>query len=153
MRFEPDGVWFIGYGNPLLGDDGAGPSVAASLRRCGLHAIAVPQLTPELADVVRRARLVVFIDANAAIRPGELRVTPVREAEDSVFEHAISPAALLTLAREVYHLVPEALLLHLGAGSYHLGRPLSAGARRAAREAVSLCRELAEGGLAPRPPR
>lgn len=143
MRSEPDRVLFIGYGNSLLGDDGAGPSVAASLRRRGLHAIAVPQLTPELADVVRRARLVVFIDANTALRPGEVRVIPVREAEDSVFEHAISPAALLTLAREVYHRAPAALLVNLGASAYNLGHPLSGCARRAAREAVSLCLALA----------
>lgn len=143
MRSDPDGVLFIGYGNPLLGDDGAGPCVAASLRRRGLHAIAVPQLTPELADVIRRARLVIFIDANTALGPGEVRILPVHEAEDSVFEHAISPAGLLSLARDVYHLVPEALLMHLGARSYRLGRPLSAGAHRAAREAVSLCMGLA----------
>jgi len=139
MKSAADGPLFIGYGNALLGDDGAGAYVAASLRRRGLNAIAVPQLTPELADLLCRVEVAIFIDANAALRPGEMSITPLREAGHSLFEHEISPAGLLRLVREVYHRAPDSLLINLGARSCELGAPLSTAIRRAAREAVNFC--------------
>ncbi len=56
----------IGYGNTLRSDDGVGPRVAmavASWGWPGLKAIAVHQLTPELAEPLAAAELAIFVDA------------------------------------------------------------------------------------------
>ena len=61
-------VLVIGYGNPLRGDDGAGWKAAELLaedpRLAGAVVLARHQLTPELADDVSRASLVVLVDAS-----------------------------------------------------------------------------------------
>jgi hydrogenase maturation protease len=56
----------IGFGNELRRDDGAGPRVArtvADWHLPGVRALAVHQLTPELAAELARAKRVVFVDA------------------------------------------------------------------------------------------
>ena len=56
----------IGYGNPLRGDDGLGWRAAEQLAeiipQSEAEVIACHQLTPELAEPISRARLVIFID-------------------------------------------------------------------------------------------
>jgi hydrogenase maturation protease len=102
----------IGYGNELRGDDGAGPRVARSVaawHRRGVRALAVHQLTPELAAELADVERVVFVDA-AVGGPGVRwqRITvgdaPVR------LGHASDPSWLLALARAVAGRVPEAWL-------------------------------------------
>lgn len=57
----------IGYGNPLRGDDGLGWHVAqrlaAVLPQHRARIEVCHQLTPELAEPISRADLVIFIDA------------------------------------------------------------------------------------------
>ena len=66
-RSPPDGtILVIGYGNTLRSDDGVGPRVAmavASREWPGFNAIAVQQLTPELAEPLAAAELAIFVDA------------------------------------------------------------------------------------------
>ena len=53
----------IGYGNSLRGDDGAGPYAARLLQNMndegGWDIVACHQLTPELAETISRASLVI----------------------------------------------------------------------------------------------
>lgn len=139
MRSRADRVLVVGYGNLLRGDDAAGPRVARTLRSCGFPAIEVHQLTPELAALVSRVQLAIFVDADTALAPGQVRVTPVREGGESPLEHHASPAGVLRLAREAYGQAPPALLIAIGGESYELGRKLSRPARRAVRQVVNLC--------------
>src|ERR1035441_10847597 len=72
----PAGLLVIGYGNTLRRDDGVGPRVAdavAALALPGVHALACPLLTPELADPVSRARVAIFVDA-AVDAPREVQL-------------------------------------------------------------------------------
>ncbi len=75
------GVLVIGYGNSLRADDGAGPRVAELLeadpRLGGAVIVAVHQLSPELADDLRSAGLVVLVDATTDAAPGAVVVRPV----------------------------------------------------------------------------
>src|ERR1700686_2681571 len=67
----------IGIGNPLRSDDGLGWAVAEQLTiegDTGCDIQAVHQLTPELAQKMALASLVVLIDASREGEPGELRV-------------------------------------------------------------------------------
>ncbi|MBZ5577348.1 MAG: hydrogenase maturation protease [Acidobacteriia bacterium] len=125
MRLPPEGVLIIGFGNPLRGDDGAGPYAARKLRCRGFSALEAHQLTPELAEAVSRVELSVFIDSRADLAPGEVRAEPVQESGHPELEHHASPGSILRLARQVYGRVPQALIVTIGAESYDLGRPLS----------------------------
>jgi hydrogenase maturation protease len=137
---DRNGLLVIGYGNSLRGDDGAGPAAAGLLREQGFDALAVHQLTPELAERIAAARTVFFLDADAALPPGEVSVAKLAHAESAAvpsMEHHASPAALLLLARDVYRSTPDAWLIAMGGESFELANGLSETARRAISQAVA----------------
>jgi hydrogenase maturation protease len=77
-------VVVIGYGNTLRGDDGAGPAVAQAIADRalpGVRSLAVPQLTPELAEIVAEANLVVFVDAALMAEDDGIRAVSVQPAQ------------------------------------------------------------------------
>jgi hypothetical protein len=124
----------IGIGNPLRGDDGVGPRLAAEAealaprprrgREPDLAVRAVQQLTPELAPEVAEARAVLFIDAWLA--PPTIHVPPVgprlvslglgdpvplgdgSPAMLSDLSHHLDPVTLLRLADLLYSGRPRA---------------------------------------------
>jgi Ni,Fe-hydrogenase maturation factor len=78
--FGPWSCLVIGYGNDLRGDDGAGPRVAELVRGWrlpGLTAIAVRQLTPELAEPLASAEFALFVDARPPDGTEDVRVEPL----------------------------------------------------------------------------
>ena len=115
-----DRALLIGYGNPLRGDDGLGPYVADHLAADLLPAdrrVACHELTPEFAVPLSEARLVIFVDASRDLAPGEVacaRIAPAPPGQGA-FSHALTPAALLALARDLYGASPPAWLLSAGA--------------------------------------
>ena len=72
----------IGYGNRLRGDDGVGWEVASRLAAAvpseAAHILTVHQLTPELAEPVSEADLVIFIDASRVGEPGTWRCDHIK---------------------------------------------------------------------------
>ncbi|MDX2122061.1 MAG: hydrogenase maturation protease [Gemmatimonadota bacterium] len=100
----------IGIGNPTRSDDGAGLRVVGELARLAPWAsfLAVHQLTPELAEDIAAAGLVVFVDA--AVGATELTVTPVEPTPISPGSHVGSPGALLELTARVYGKIPASAL-------------------------------------------
>ncbi|HVN05654.1 MAG TPA: hydrogenase maturation protease [Bryobacteraceae bacterium] len=128
----------IGYGNSLLGDDGAGPFVA---RKLGGSAIACHQLTPELIEPIGRADQVIFVDAHAAVPAGEIRVEPVRPRACSAI-HRFEPGTLLAWTEQLYGRAPEALLIGIGARSFEAGEQLTPAAKRAAIKALRAIRRI-----------
>ncbi|HEX8818194.1 MAG TPA: hydrogenase maturation protease [Terriglobales bacterium] len=121
----------VGLGNRLRSDDGLGWHVAERLSReyapevvqvLGLH-----QLTPEAAEVVSRAELVIFVDASCEGHAGTVsctRIEPGAPAGGS--SHEFSPAAVLRLAEELYGRAPAAYLLTVAGESFEVGEGLSA---------------------------
>jgi hydrogenase maturation protease len=129
-----DGLLVIGYGNPLRGDDGVGPEAARRLRKNGVDALAVHQLTPEIAERIATARAVFFLDADTNLQPGDISVEALHEAASSVassMEHYVSPAILLRLAHEAYGANPDAWYVAMGGSNFEMGEGLSGDARRA----------------------
>ncbi|HZD71671.1 MAG TPA: hydrogenase maturation protease, partial [Actinomycetes bacterium] len=95
----------IGYGNSLRGDDGLGwhaaGRLAADPRLAGAEVLARHQLTPELAEEVSRAALVVLVDARQdGGQPGVVTVSRVEpgHATGSAWSHRVDPATLVQLA-------------------------------------------------------
>jgi hydrogenase maturation protease len=128
----------IGYGSPLRGDDGVGPRVAEAIarRRPDVRALAVHQLTPELAAEVAAVDVAVFVDARLGGEAG-VRVTRVEpSAAASSLGHVAMPGDVLALARALYDRSPVAFAVAVPVSTLAFGDRLSRAARAAARTAV-----------------
>jgi hydrogenase maturation protease len=121
----------IGYGNPLYADDGIGPHAARELGQQGFDTIETHQLTPELADRVAAAHEIYFIDCDARLAPGEVRMTPLEPAPPGPLEHHLTPASLLRLVLDLYDRAPRAIAVGIGPKSCELGAGLSPEAKHA----------------------
>ena len=147
---SPAGILVIGYGNTLRRDDGVGPRVAeavAALDQPGLRTLVCPLLTPELAEPVSQARVVIFVDA-AVDAPREVQLRTLAPADSSqVMAHAASPATLLALARDVFGHAPEAWLITVPVEDLGIGEEFSPLAQGGFETAVTLVRQWATQGL------
>lgn len=126
-------VLVLGYGNTLFGDDGLGQLIAqhvADWAIPGVLALARHELTPELAADVAAADEVIFVDA--ALHTDGVVFVPVNAASSdrAGLNHALTPAALLALARAAFGRSPErAWQLLVPARDFTLGSALSDVAR------------------------
>lgn len=104
----------IGYGNAGRQDDGLGPAFAARIEVAGLDGVEVDidyQLTVDHAPMVAEADLVVIADA---LMGGDepFTFTPLVPGDvQNLASHALTPAAVLTLASTLFGRVPEAYVL------------------------------------------
>ena len=146
---SPASILVIGYGNTLRRDDGVGPSVAeavAALALPGVRTLACPLLTPELAEPVSQARVVIFVDA-AVDAPREVQLRTLAPADSSqIMAHAASPATLLALARDVFGHAPEAWLITVPVEDLGIGDEFSPLAQRGFETAVGHVRKWATQG-------
>lgn len=120
----------IGYGNPLRTDDGVGPAVVRGLterlRSTAVRTVTTHQLTPELAEPISRASVAVFIDACEGVHPGVVACqTVIPEAMGGAFTHNVTPASLLTAARDLYGRSPTGLIVTIVGSSFAYGTELS----------------------------
>jgi hydrogenase maturation protease len=140
----PQSILLIGYGNTLRSDDGAGPRVAERVSAWGwpgLTAMAVHQLTPELAEPLARAELAIFVDARLA--DSEVEFVPLEPSRlGTVHGHTSAPRSLLGLAQAIYGRHPRAWLVTLPAVDITLGERLSATAERGVEAALVGIRAL-----------
>jgi hydrogenase maturation protease len=131
------GVLVVGYGNTLRSDDGIGwhaaGLLAADPRLAGADVLACHQLVPELATDIRRASLVVLVDAAADGDPGTVSVRRVRprSPRPASWSHHLDPEALAGLAEALYGAVPPIALVRVAAGSFAEGDRLSKALERA----------------------
>ncbi len=138
----------IGYGNTLRSDDAAGPLAAEVVRDWalpGVVALAVPQLTPELAEPLASVRLAVFVDARVDSNdgPAGVEVSLVEPSEtSSPFGHIGDPGSLLALAQAAYGVCPVAWLVTVPAVELGLGEGLSVRASRGLDEALGRIADL-----------
>ena len=143
---DPGTVLVIGYGNRLRGDDAVGPlaaDAAAGWWLPGVEAVAVPQLTPELAAPLARARCAVFVDAATDADEVSCRaVTP--SATASAMGHALDPGGLLGLALQAFGRAPGAWLLTLPTSAFEMGAGLTRAARTGLDEALDRIRRWLE---------
>jgi hydrogenase maturation protease len=143
----------IGYGNPLRGDDAAGREVAAAVAGWGLpdvQALAVHQLTPELAGPLAGARLAVFVDAYHAPDGGAVNVRRLGRARGpAALGHTGDPRFLLGLAQALYGRRPRAWLVTVPGVDFAFGETLSPAAWDGVRDALRRVAQLLGGAEAP----
>ena len=140
-------VTLIGYGNDLRGDDAVGQRVAAAVAKARLpdvRALAVHQLTPELAAQLADAQLAIFVDASGAERElMDICARPIVPVSSHVMAgHTADPRTLLALAQLVYGRYPQAWWITIPALRYDFGADLSPEARRGAAAALGRIRAL-----------
>src|SRR5579871_4879013 len=141
----PQSLLVIGYGNELRRDDGVGPAVAAAVeawQMSGVRAISCHQLTPELAESIAAAEMVVFVDAAVGASPAISLVALKPEASATGMSHAANPQALLELARHVFGHRPRAWWLTIPVTDLGFGEELSAQAKSGIQTALDRIRVL-----------
>lgn len=130
----------IGIGNRIRQDDGIGPLLVESIEPPDdVETIAVPQLTPELAERLRAADRVLFVDAS--LLGDGVRIDPLRPAEPGGIGHALGPSGLLALTEKLYGRAPDAWALSIPGRSFGLGEELSSEAESLLPEAKALLAE------------
>lgn len=114
----------------------------AALNLPGVQARACALLTPELADPISQAGIVIFVDA-AVDGPREVQLRRLAPAESSqVLAHAADPRTLLALARDVFGRSPEAWWLTIPVENLSLGENLSPLAQRGLGTAVEEIKQV-----------
>lgn len=149
----------IGFGNPLLGDDGFGPEAAQRLASgpipLGVEVVVAHQLTPEMAEDAAAADVVVFVDAREATAgepAGGLRCEPVEPAGPEqaagldTFTHRFDPPLLVALARILYGRAPKGWLVSAAGCAFGLGDAMTPQVSRAAQEAPKAILDLLGAG-------
>jgi hydrogenase maturation protease len=151
----------IGYGNPLRGDDALGLRVADALAAIPEIAIdpfvrieTVHQLTPELAETIADAELVIFIDAAAAsadVAPGTLRCEKIDPASQSIetLGHQLTPSQALAYASVLFGAKPKAFVASVTAASFNYGATLSPAVKEAIPSLLQWARERIESACVP----
>jgi len=141
----PGGLLVIGYGNTLRSDDGVGVRVAEAVEQLNLPGVRThvcQQLSPEHAEMVSRARAVVFVDA-AVDAPREVQLRELVPGDTTqLMAHAADPRTMLALAREVFGHAPCAWWLTIPADQMGFGEDLSPVAQRGLQEAVKRIQTL-----------
>ncbi|HMD50293.1 MAG TPA: hydrogenase maturation protease, partial [Bryobacteraceae bacterium] len=126
----------IGFGNPLREDDGIGCR-AAELVQCedaDADVITCRQLTPELAEAVSGASMVVFLDASVSQAAGTVAVSAVTQETSDAWSHDLAPAMLTGLAQRTYGAAPAAFMISGGVAHLGWGEKLTSSAERCAME-------------------
>jgi len=123
-------VLIIGYGNPLRSDDGLGWQIANELsrsNRCAeIEVLPCHQLTPELAQAVSAAELVLFIDCVRDGQPGNFHCDELAPQPGSPsLTHHLTPGALLGLSSELYGACPQSYVLTVCGQNFEPGDVLS----------------------------
>jgi len=137
----------IGYGNELRGDDGVGIRVAGAVEDMdlsGVQVLACHQLTPELAEPVSEARMVVFVDAAVDGAP-EVQMRELKPAETGqIMAHVADPRTLLVLERDLFGHCPPAWWLTIPVERIDFSGNLSPLANRGLQNALARIQALAE---------
>jgi hydrogenase maturation protease len=139
-------VVVIGYGNELRGDDSVGCLAAEEVSRWNLPHVDVyreQQLTPELADRLSSAQVVVFIDASLRAEAGSVSVTKISPDPRAISSgHVLDPETLLALVNKLYKTNPEFWLVEIPARSFNFGEALSSVAADGLKKALIVVRQL-----------
>lgn len=135
----------VGYGNTLRGDDSLGPRLAVDLEARNLPGVTTLEcglLTPEVADPVANADVVIFADA-AVDAPREVQFRRLEPAETSqIMAHAANPQTILALARDVFGHAPAGWWLTIPAESLGFTEEITPSAQAGLDRAVQLVLEF-----------
>lgn len=138
-------ILVIGYGNPLRSDDGIGQEIAKEIAQRQLPnvaAIAVHQLTPELAEKLVQTDRVIFVDASTD-RTTTVQIHSITLANTGITSgHCCAPSVLLAMTQMLYGKHPQAWWVTVPGENFTLGESLSAVAQQGVETALRTIEEL-----------
>ncbi|WP_293162154.1 hydrogenase maturation protease [Okeania sp. SIO2C9] len=156
-------ILVIGYGNTLRSDDGAGQRVAelvAEWKLPNVRSLPVHQLTPELAESISQAELVIFVDAYPAtseegLQVHQLCVPPsphpphtqlergkVWQSQGLNIGHTGDPRSLLALSQFVYKNVPPSWWILIPAVNFEFGENFSSQTSQGITDALAQIQQI-----------
>lgn len=141
----------FGYGNPSRGDDALGPELVTRLNDAAAQHPEWPevvlltdfQLQVEHAIDLKGCDLALFVDASVsgAAPYTFARLVPAQDATYTT--HAMSPAAVMEVYREIHgEEPPPCFLLAIWGERFELGEPLSSAAKAHLQSALTLVERL-----------
>jgi len=142
-------ILVVGYGNPLRGDDSFGHRAVEQLKQevkgREVEFVDCQQLTPELAEKVSNAELVLFVDADmdgvaGSIHSRRIEATAGKNSDSLV--HHLDPCALLGLSHTLYGRAPESMLMTVTGECFGYGTQLSPEVSKALPGVVHHMKEL-----------
>ena len=147
----------IGYGNPDRQDDGLAWHILFQLAGridrpvdfdTGISFIDFQQspdflfslqITPEMIDIIKDYERVCFVDAHTGNIPEEVRLVPLRsEFQKSPFTHHMTPETCLSLHENIYHRLPEAILVSVRGYEFQFSQALSTRTETLVNSAIEL---------------
>jgi len=150
MKNQNPRLLVVGYGNTLRRDDGVGPRVAEAVEELqlpGFSTLISQQLSPEHAEPISQADIVVFVDA-AVDAPREVQWRKLEPNETSqLMAHAADPCTMLALSRDVFGHAPEAWWLTIPAVKLGFGTDFSYEAEIGVHDAIRRIRILSSGSI------
>jgi hydrogenase maturation protease len=139
----------IGYGNTLRSDDAAGQHIAETVAEWHLpqvQALAVHQLTPELAEPLSVAHGAIFVDAYPATDDAPqvqiIELTPANSLEFGTLGHTADPRSLLALTQRVYGTAPPGWWVLVPAVNFEFGEQLSPVTQHGITDALEQIKQL-----------
>lgn len=142
-------ILIIGYGNTLRSDDGVGQRVAELVGEWELQnvrSLSVHQLTPELAEAISQAELVIFVDAYPATPQQGLQVHYLSSSGGGRVEnnlgHTGDPRSLLTLSQFVYNHAPPAWWILVPAVNFEFGEQFSTETAQGIQDALAQIQQI-----------
>lgn len=142
----------LGIGNPLRGDDGLGRVVAEQLAQASdldCEVQVIHQLTPELAEQMAAASLVVMIDASREGKPGDIHIrqlSPSISQPGAIGAHHVAPVEIANITITIYGHCPPVIVVTMTGVDFDLGEQLSLPVTRALFRAHTLVRRILLSG-------
>lgn len=125
----PKTILAIGYGNLLRSDDGIGPEIAQAISRWKMpqvQALAVHQLTPELAESLAAFDIAIFVDACPGSEHQAITLEFINPSRfNPISGHTGDPRSLLSLTQALYNRVPQAWWVMVPGINFAVGDRLS----------------------------
>lgn len=123
-------ILVVAYGNPLRSDDGIAWRVAQALQAKfssdDVEILCLHQLAPELAESAGLFDGIIFLDAASGPIPGEVRIEEIAaHAPEQASSHALTPAAVLSLAARLYNARPRSFAITVTGHNFDHGESLS----------------------------
>jgi hydrogenase maturation protease len=131
----------VGFGNVLRSDDGVGfatvekleadPRLVSARESGQLTIVWAQQLTPELAVDFAAADVVVLVDANVDLAPGEIRVEAVDAGSGAGagagpgMTHHVDATSVAAMARDLFGGEPAVWVVGVGPESLDVGEELT----------------------------
>jgi hydrogenase maturation protease len=139
-------VLLIGYGNALRSDDAAGLKVSdaiSSWRFVNVSTYCVHQLTPELAEILAKVDIAIFVDAYLATVEQGVRMCPIELTYTNVtMGHSSNPSHLLALTQALYGYSPQGWWVIVPGVNFELGESLSPVAQQGVKIALEKINHL-----------